>query len=332
MSKRVRWGILGTGWIAGLFTRDLRAKGLNVTAVGSRTRRTAEAFAAKHGINRMHASYEDLVADDRVDAIYVATPHPFHADNATLALEAGKHVLVEKPFAMNANEARRIMGLAARKGLIALEAMWTRWLPHMVRLREILAQGTLGEIRTMISDHTLKLSRDAAHRINAPELGGGALLDLGIYPISFASQIFGPPNIIFATSTATSTGVDRSTTVILGHERGGTAITHSGIDARGTNRAIIIGTEARIEIDPIWYAATSFTLFAHDNRVMERFEYPLATRGMEYQALELERLVIEGKISGEILPSSETVSIMETLDEARRQIGLKYPCETLIKS
>jgi predicted dehydrogenase len=327
MSNRIRWGILGTGGIANSFAKDLKATGHPVTAVGSRTCEAAGRFATQHGIPKAHGSYEALVHDDQIDVVYVSTPHPFHLSNALLALEAGKHVLVEKPLTINASEARELEAVAKQKGLVALEAMWTRWLPHMVRIREILASGALGELRTLLADHTQKLPDDPAHRINALELGGGALLDLGIYPISFASQLFGKPTSIVATSIPTPTGVDRSTTVILGYNRGRTAVTHCSSGERGPNKAVIIGTEGRLEIDPTWYAATSFTLYSNTNEVTERFNHPLKTRGMEFQADELERLVNTGQLSGTILPIAESVAIMETLDEVRRQIGLKYPGE-----
>src|SRR5690606_6988364 len=146
-------------------------------------RENAERFAAEFGIPRAHGSYEALVADPDVDAIYISTPHAFHHAGAMLALQAGKHVLVEKPFTINAAEAREIVDTAAANGLVALEAMWTRWLPHMVRIREIIAAGTLGELRTVIADHDQRTSPDPVGRMLAPELGGGALLDLGIYPV-----------------------------------------------------------------------------------------------------------------------------------------------------
>ena len=310
MNKTIRWGILGAGGIANAFVSDLLATGQRVSAVGSRSRSSADLFASKYGIASAHASYEALCSDPQVDAVYVATPHPFHAANALMALEAGKHVLVEKPFTMNAREARQVIALAESKGLVALEAMWTRWLPHMVRIREIVTAGRLGAIRALIADHTQKLPMDPSHRVNA-----------------FAWDLFGKPTSIMASSQPTATGVDEATTVILGYEGGLRAITHSALDCRGPNTAVIIGTEARIEIDPVWYTATSFTLYGGDHGVVERFEHPLTTRGMEYQARELERLVNEGRTSGEILPAEETVRIMECLDEVRRQIGLKYPGE-----
>ena len=328
MTERLRWGILGTGGIARLFTTDLNLTGFTVAAVGSRTQEAADAFAGEFGIPRAHGSYEALVSDPEVDAIYVSTPHPFHAENALLALEHGKHVLVEKPFTLNAAEARRVVELAAEKGLVVLEAMWTRWLPHMVRVRELIASGALGEVRALIADHDQKLPADPAHRINAPELGGGALLDLGIYPVSFAWDVFGEPSSVHAISSPTaSTGVDRQTAIILGFPGGEQAVLHTQLDARGPSTAVIVGTEARIQIDPVWYTPTSFTLVDSTDTVLERFEQEVQGRGMQFQAHELERLVAEGASATDNLPPEQTVGIMGTLDEIRRQIGLRYPGE-----
>ncbi len=191
----IRWGILATGWIAQTFTKDLVLTGRDVRAVGSRTLESAQAFADEFGIPNAYGSYEELAADPDVDIVYVSTPHAFHAENAILLLNAGKHVLVEKPFTLNAAQAREIVDLAASKGLLVLEAMWTRFLPHIVRIREIIAAGTLGELRQFDADHRQKAPTDPQHRMNALELGGGALLDLGIYPISFAAHLFGTPGV-----------------------------------------------------------------------------------------------------------------------------------------
>jgi predicted dehydrogenase len=325
VAESLSWGILGTGWIANQFATDLVANGFRIAAVGSRSQDSADAFAATHGIPNAHASYEALVADPTVDAIYVSTPHPFHAENAILVLGGGKHVLVEKPFTMDAAEARQVVDLAESRGLVALEAMWTRWLPHMVRLREIIAAGTLGEVRTVIADHNQKLPTDPKHRINAPELGGGALLDLGIYPVSFAWDILGEPASVAAISSPTATGVDRQTAILLGYAGGQQAVLHTALDTLGPNTAAVLGTEGRIEIDSVWYTPTTFTVYDAANTVIERFEQPVASRGMQYQAWALERLVAEGVLAGAELPPAETVSIMATLDTVREQIGLVYP-------
>jgi predicted dehydrogenase len=327
MTDRLRWGILGTGGIARLFTSDLNLTDRAVTAVGSRTQQSADAFASAFGIPRAHGSYEALAADPEVDVIYVSTPHPFHAEGARLALEHGKHVLVEKPFTLNAAEARAVVDLAAAKGLVVLEAMWTRWLPHMVRVRELLASGALGEVRAVLADHDQKLPVNPEHRLQNPALGGGALLDLGIYPVSFAWDVFGAPSSVHAISSPTATGVDRQTAIIFGYPGGEQAVLHTQLDARGPSTAAIIGTEARIQIDPVWYTPTSFSLIDPSDAVVERFEQEVPGRGMQFQAFELERLVAAGTVAGEVLPPEQSVAIMGTLDEIRRQIGLRYPGE-----
>jgi predicted dehydrogenase len=327
MTDRLRWGILGTGGIARLFTSDLNLTDRAVTAVGSRTQQSADAFASAFGIPRAHGSYEALAADPEVDVIYVSTPHPFHAEGARLALEHGKHVLVEKPFTLNAAEARAVVDLAAAKGLVVLEAMWTRWLPHMVRVRELLASGALGEVRAVLADHDQKLPVNPEHRLQNPALGGGALLDLGIYPVSFAWDVFGAPSSVHAISSPTATGVDRQTAIIFGYPGGEQAVLHTQLDARGPSTAAIIGTEARIQIDPVWYTPTSFSLIDPSDAVIERFAQEVPGRGMQFQAFELERLVAAGTVAGEVLPPEQSVAIMGTLDEIRRQIGLRYPGE-----
>jgi predicted dehydrogenase len=324
----LRWGILGTGWIASEFTRDLLAAGMTVAAVGSRSQGSADAFAKRFGIATAYPSYEALVADPDVDAIYISTPHPLHYDNAKLVLNAGKHALVEKAFTLNAAEAREIVGLARDRKLVILEAMWTRWLPHMVRIREIIASGTLGDVRTVIADHNQRLSSDPQHRILNPDLGGGALLDLGIYPVSFAWDIFGKPRSITAVSTpVASTGVDRQTAIILGYADGQQAVLHAALDTLGPNRAAVIGTTGRIEIDSVWYTPTSFTVYDEHDVVLERFDERVISRGMQFEGQALERIVASGSLAGDELPPAETVGIMETLDEIRRQIGLVYPAE-----
>lgn len=320
----VRWGILGTGLIAGLQTSDLVEHGFTVRAVGSRNLETANDFAGRFQLPVAHGSYEALVNDPDVDVVYISSPHPFHYENALLALNAGKHVLVEKPFAMNAWQAQEVVDLAATQGLVALEAMWTRYLPHMVRIRELIAAGTLGEVRTVIADHNQNLPKDPQHRLNDPALGGGALLDLGIYPVSFAFDIFGEPAKIQAAASMTATGVDRQTAMIFEYAEGQQAVLHCALDTAGPNRAAVIGTEGSIEIDPVWYTPTGFTRYDDGGNVVERFDERVTGRGMQYQAWEMERLIATGAIANDVLSPGETVRVMATLDAVRGQIGLSY--------
>ena len=323
----LRWGILATGGIAHAFARDLRTAGLDLRAVGSRRLEGARAFAEEFDVARVHGSYEALAADDDIDIVYIATPHPMHAENALLLLEHGKHVLIEKPFTLNADQAIAVRDLARAKVLLAMEAMWTRYLPHMIRIREIIESGTLGEIRAVFADHTQRISDDPAHRLNALELGGGALLDLGIYPVSFAWDMLGAPTSITATARLGGTGADTEVATIFTHASGAVSTTLSSSRAAGPNTAHVVGTEGRIDIDRVWYTPTSFRVTAPDGTVLEEFVSDVEGRGMQFQALAAEEIIAGGATDSERLPIDETVAIMETLDAVRRQIGLRYPEE-----
>ena len=327
MAGTIRWGILATGWIADLFVKDLLLTGHNVTAIGSRNDESAKRFAKEFGIATAHGSYAALVADPNVDVVYIATPHPHHVSAAKLALTAGKHILVEKPFTINAREAAEIVALAKAKNLVVLEAMWTRFLPHMHRIREIIAAGTIGEIRSLIADHTQKLPDDPKHRLNDLALGGGALLDLAIYPISFAWDILGKPATIKASATFRATGADAQVATIFHYASGAIATTLSSSDSAGSNRASIVGTKGRIEIDHVWYSPTTFRVYDNSNAVTEAFDGAVEGRGMQFQADEAERLIVLGMTTGDIMPSAQSVEIMQTLDKVRAMIGLKYPGE-----
>jgi predicted dehydrogenase len=295
-----------------------------VLAVGSRAQETADAFAAELDIPRAHGSYAELAADPDVDAIYVSPPHPGHLAATLLALEHGKAVLCEKPFAMDRAEAQRMVDAARANGVFLMEAMWTRFLPHVVRIREILAAGTLGELVYLTAEHGQWFARDAAHRLFAPALGGGALLDLGIYPISFAHMVFGAPQAVAAVSTPAFTGVDATTSVLLRYGSGAHAVLTTTLAAKSANPAVIYGSEARLEIDGVFYTPTSFRVISRDDEVLESYSSPPGGRGMEYEAAEVGRCLREGLTESPILPLDETVEIMGVLDEIREQIGLDY--------
>ena len=327
MATKIRWGILATGWIAELFVKDLQLTGHVVAAVGSRSQASADRFATMFGIAKAHGSYEALAADPDVDIIYIATPHPHHAAAARLALNAGKHILVEKSFTINAAEAAEIVNLAASKGLVVLEAMWTRFLPHMRRIHEIIDAGTIGEIRSVTADHRQKLPDDPKHRLNALELGGGALLDLGIYPISFCWDMLGQPSSIQASATFRATGADAQVATLFHYASGAIATTLSSSDSAGPNRASVVGTTGRIDIDRVWYSPTTFRVYDNANTVIETFSSTVAGRGMQFQADEAERLIASGQIAGDIMPPNQSVQIMQLLDQIRVQIGLRYPGE-----
>ena len=323
----LRWGILATGGIAHAMTRDLLLHGHRVTAVGSRGQGRAQSFADEFAIPRAHGSYDDLVADPNVDIVYIATPHNLHAANALAAIEHGKHVLVEKAFTLNAAQANTVMEAAQRRGLVAMEAMWTRFLPHMAYIRSVIATGRLGEVRSLHADHTQKLTADPTHRLNSRTLAGGALLDLGVYPIAFAHDILGAPNEITATGTLTETGVDESVATIMTHPGGSVSTTYSSMRTRGPNTATILGTEGRIDINAVWYTPAAVTVHDGTGATVESFEQHVSGRGMQYQAAEMERLITAGETNSPLMPAVGSVDVMTTMDVIRASIGVRYPDE-----
>lgn len=324
-SGAVGWGILATGGIARLFARDLVAHGHRIAAVGSRSEDRARDFAQEFDIPAAYGSYEELVADAAVDVVYVATPHTLHAANAIAALDRGRHVLVEKPFTLNAAEARQVAEHAAARGLLVMEAMWTRFLPHMRFVREVIADGRIGEVRSVHADHTQLLTSDPTHRLNDPALGGGALLDLGAYPLAFVHDLLGPPEEVHAQAVLRDTGVDASVAAVLRHPGGALSTAYTSMETRGANRAVVLGTDGRIEIDRVWYTPSSVSVYDARDQLIDRFEQPVSGRGMQYQAAEVERCLAAGMTVSPLLPPEESVAIMVTMDRIRELVGVRYP-------
>jgi predicted dehydrogenase len=319
MSEPLRWGLIGTGWIADRFAADLAfTDSGRVVAVGSRRIETANRFADRFDIPNRHASYEALVADPEVDVVYVATPHPMHHPDTLLALKAGKPVLVEKPFTMNAAEARELVAAARAEKLFLMEAMWTRFLPHIAEIRRLIADGVLGEIVAVSADHGQWFAKDPDFRLFAPELGGGALLDLGVYPVSFASMLLGTPSTIAALIDPAFTGVDGQTSMLFGYDSGAQAILSCTSLAKSPTRAAIVGTEARIEIDGDFYVPTSFTLITRSGE-RTHYDEPDQGRGMWHQADEVARCLRDGLLESPLMPLDESVSIMQTMDAVLAQ-------------
>ncbi|EOD68002.1 oxidoreductase domain-containing protein [Amycolatopsis vancoresmycina DSM 44592] len=304
---------MGTGGIAGAFAQDLKLTGSGVVAaVGSRAAGSAARFGDEHGVPVRHSSYEALANDPGVDVVYVATPHPMHHGNARLALEAGKPVLVEKPFTMDAGEARDLVELARSRNLFLMEAMWTRFLPHIRHVRELLPQ--LGAVVTVAADHGQWFAEDPAFRLFAPELGGGARLDLGIYPVSFASMVLGAPERVAAMASPAFTGVDAQTSMLFGYASGAQAVLTCTLSAVSPTTASIVGTDGRIEIDGPFYAPASFTFIPREGE-RRRFEYVDEGRGLRHQADEVALRLAAGETESPLMPLAETVSIMTTMDQ-----------------
>ena len=325
----IRWGILGAGGIAHKFADAVtNHTSSTVVAVASRTPGKAASFAEAEGIELALESYEALVARDDIDAVYVATTHNDHHNPALLAIEAGKAVLVEKAFTQNAAQARQVIAAAQAKGVYLQEAMWTRWLPHIVAAREAIIRGEIGDVVTVQADHGQPIAHIA--RLASPELAGGALLDLGIYPISFAFDILGRPDAVTAVGQLTEAGVDGQISLVFDYAAtGGRSAAQASLTttmlARTPCQAVIAGTEGRIEIEDTFYAPTKWRLTRKDGTV---WEYDgRVPNGFQYEAAAVARGIASGATESTELPLSETLSIMEALDEIRAQIGETYPGE-----
>ena len=320
------WGILGPGGIAHAFAKDLALlQGHAIGAVGSRSISNAQSFADQFG-GTAYGSYEELVNDSTIDAIYVATPHPAHHDNVILALNAGKPVLCEKPFAVNAKEAQAMVDAAAKNKVALMEAMWARFLPHYAKVREIMASGVLGPILSIHADHGQRLADQNIPRLIEPQLAGGALLDLGIYPISFAHMILGNPIAINSTAVMTDKGVDAQTSMIFSYENGAQSILTTTMIEQTPCRAIVAGLNGWLEIDRTFYNPASMRVILNDGSVTQ---YPstYTGHGLREQAESFKQVVQSGKMQSEILSWQDTIDIMKTMDTVREQIGLKYPFE-----
>ncbi len=322
----LRWGILGTGGIAQQFVRDLqRVEGHEVVSVGSRTQESADAFGDKFNVPYRHPSYQALVNDPDVDAVYVATHHPMHRRDAELAMAKGKAVLCEKPLAMTYADALSMVECSRENNVLFMEAMWARFLPHMIRVKEIVASGVLGEIISVQADHGQWFEQDPEFRLFKPELGGGALFDLGIYPVSFASMIFGEPASITAKATKAFTGVDGQTSIILQYNSGAHAILNTTNLAATPNRAVIVGTEARIEIDRTFYAPSKFRVINNKDVIIEGWDKTYSGHGLREEAIEFGRAFKAGEKESPMMTHAESLSIMRTMEEIAQQIGLVYP-------
>jgi predicted dehydrogenase len=320
------WGILGTGGIAQAFAKDLaRLEGHAVGAVGSRSMAKASEFAAAYGA-KAFGSYEELVADKDIDAVYVATPHPAHKANVILALNAKKPVLCEKPFAVNAREAQEMVDAAATNNVALMEAMWSRFLPHYEKVREIIASGILGEILTIHADHGQRLADQNIPRVVDPALAGGALLDLGIYPVSFAHMILGNPIGIKATAVFTDRGVDAQSSMIFDYANGAQAILNTTMIEQTPCRAVVAGRNGWLEIDRVFYTPTSMRITLFDGTITE-IANSYTGHGLRAQAETFKNLVQAGLQQSPLLTWDDTVDIMKTLDQIRSIVGLTYPFE-----
>jgi predicted dehydrogenase len=325
----LQWGILGPGGIANKFAEAVAEfTAGTVVAVGSRDEERAADFASRHGIPRSYAGYDRLVADDEVEAVYIASPHSHHHEHALLAIEAGKHLLIEKALARNAAEVDDIFAAAKRRGLFVMEAMWTRHLPHIDGVRERIAAGAIGDIVTITADHGQALDLPAEHRLKNPDLAGGALLDLAVYPVAFTVDILGAPQEVKALGHLTETGVDGHVSMVLGYPGKTLAQIDTTLWTKTPTTAVISGTEGSIEIDGDFYGPNVARLRRADRArtVVEEWGGPVPN-GFQFEAAEVARCVTAGRQESERMTWDSSRAVIAVLDEARRQVGVVYPGE-----
>ncbi|GAB3451007.1 Gfo/Idh/MocA family oxidoreductase [Streptomonospora sediminis] len=322
----VRWGILGTGAIAHRFMAGLRAvPEAEVVAVGSRSPETADRFAAAWDIPRVHGSYADLAADGGVDVVYVATPHNVHHQATMLCLEAGRHVLCEKPLAVNAAEAAAMIDAAKRNDRFLMEAMWTRFAPATAKVRELVAEGAIGEVRMVSAGIGVRTDYDPAHRLYAPDLAGGALLDVGVYPVALASMFLGEFTDVQAQATKAPTGVDAQVAMAVTGSSGALALLGCSIESALPRRADIVGTHGSIGLAD-WFCPTGLVL-RREGAEAEEFSFPHTANGFEYEVMEVHRRLGESARESPLMPWQESLHIAEALDAVRARIAVSYPGE-----
>ncbi|AZZ57128.1 Gfo/Idh/MocA family protein [Rathayibacter iranicus] len=323
-SPVLRWGVIAPGSIATSFVEALQKHTRQrVVAVGSRSLERAERFASRFGIERASAGYEAVVDDPQVDVVYIASPHSEHARQALLAIAAGKHILVEKPFAPTPGEAEMIVHAARDAGVFAMEAMWMRYLPHMDVVRQLLADGAIGATALVSADFGAAFEFDPASRIFDPALAGGGLLDVGVYASSFVSMVAGTPRSTVVAGSLTSTGVDATATIVGSHAHGVQSVSTSTVLATTRHAASVAGSEGRIDVHPSFWTPSGITLTRDAESASWTDESPLqGGEGLAWEALHVAEYVTEGRTESPLHPLDEVVQVVRTLDDARRRLGV----------
>ena len=319
-------GIMGTGNIAAVMAETLnRMKGVKLYAVASREKVKADVFAGKHGVKKAYGSYEELVKDNKVELIYIATPHSEHYENARLCLENNKPVLCEKSFTANAAQAEELFKLAREKHVFITEAIWTRYMPMLKTIREVIGSGVIGDPKTLTANLGYVINK--VERILSPALAGGALLDVGVYPINFAMMIFGN-NIekVSSSCTYTDTGVDRQNTVTLQYGNGKYAVLNSSMESLSDRKGIIYGTKGFAIVENI-NNFESITVYDASYKKAAEYKRPKQISGYEYEVEASIRAIRAGKIQCEEMPHEEILRVMKLMDSLRKEWGIVYPFE-----
>ena len=322
----VRWGVAGPGGVAERFATgmELIADG-EIVAVASRSTERANAFADRHDIAKRYGSYDDLASDPEVDVVYVATPHSRHEADTLTYVAAGKHVLCEKPFALNAAQARHMVEAARAGGLFLMEAMWSRFLPAYRRLRALLDDGRIGQPLVVEADFGFRVPVNVEHRLFNLALGGGALLDLGIYPIQLCAFVLGLPERVLADGVIGETGADEVVTGLLHHSGGRLGVVKASTRVQLSCTARVSARDGWIELPAFMHCPTALTIGGSGN--VERVDAAFDGDGLRFQVEEVHRCLAAGHTESPVMPLDESVAILGVLDEMRAQLGVAYPDE-----
>jgi dihydrodiol dehydrogenase / D-xylose 1-dehydrogenase (NADP) len=327
MSNMYRWGIVGAGGIAHKFAEALNhIEDAKLQAVASTNSKRAKDFAQQYSIPDYFDNYEQLYSSNTVDIVYIATTHNFHCNNTLDALNAHKHVLCEKPMAVNASQVKQMINAAQSNNVFLMEAMWTRFLPMMNEVRDIIKKGTIGKPQLLYADFGVNFNFDPQSRAYNPNLAGGALLDLGVYCIALASMIFGRPNNISSTIKMADTAVDERSTVILEYDNEKVAVLFQALDLETPKEALIIGTEGSIKLHPAWMSGSDYTLKLN-NGTEKAYKVDTHENGFIYQIMAVHGSLNAGKTQCDLMSLDETLTIAETMDAIRSQWNFKYPFE-----
>jgi predicted dehydrogenase len=324
-SDSIGWGIVSTGDVARLMATELRRlPDARLTAVSSRSAQRAQAFADEFGVKRAYGSVDDLLGDDDVDVVYVATPHAQHAAVVGAALDAGRAVLCEKTFTTSLSDTEELVQRARDRRIFCMEAMWTRFVPLIAKTREIIADGGVGGVRTVLADLGFVAPRDPKHRLWDPVLGGGALLDLGVYTVAFAQMVLGEPNIVTAHGSLSPEGVDAEAGLLLGWDGGARALLDTSLVAHSPGAATIIGTAGRLDLPPRFHHPTRLLHTSADGSVQD-YEHELEGRGYTPMLREVHTCLRAGRTESDVMPLDDSVAVMRVLDRALRLLGVRYP-------
>ena len=331
MTDTIRWGILGTGRIAHDFANALKdTPGAVLAAVGSRSVESAAAFGREFGNAQgqpaAYGSYQELADAPGIDIIYIGTPHPMHAENAILALNGGKAVLCEKPFTMNRREAEQVIALARERKLFLMEAMWTRFMPALAEVRRIIASGEIGVVNSVHADFSFVATTDPENRVNKRELGGGALLDLGIYPLSIACALLGPVESVQAQAILSDGGVDLTTGFTMKHAGGTMSISSCSLRARTPSELTVSGTLGSVRMEGMFHLSQTVTVKLAGG-VTRTVATPFLGNGYVHEAIEAGRCLREGLLESPGMTHDESLALMKLLDTIRGQIGVHYPSD-----